>query len=443
MLFVLLLLSPFLVRGWHLAQVPEIADPFDVEAFLSETVDDKDNAFVDYHAARALLVPESSLTSEERQELDSGWEKTSPSVRAWVDANLPALNRWRIGTEKTEAIDGDLRNDPWLALPEVAPARDLSQLAWLQGEREQSEGHMAEAWQWYRAAVRFSRHVAQRKDWIGRTLGCSLYRSTAKRIVRWASDSRTNDEQLQLALKQIKEDYRLTQPLSEILKVEYCDLPKYAQLDDDGKSPFTFGPTSADWRDWRFIRYCRGQPELTIRWKKLVIENWLCGCDFPRSLQHRISSSKGFVLDVTAPGSGISGMDVLRMREFAETGGGTSFNQIRDSLDTELARQEALRLTLACQRWFRRHGEFPARLEDLVPATINELPVDPFGKASEMFRYRHDGEEAVVYSLGSDEKDDLGSVDLIPGKDYPDIGYRLLPPSNGEQVSDQKPSDEP
>lgn len=118
MLFVLLLLSPFLVRGWYLSKVPDIADPFDVEAFLSETVDDKDNAFVDYNAAQALLVSDSILTDEERQELDSGWERASPPVRAWVDANLPALNRWRTGTEKTDAIDGDLRNDPWLALPE-------------------------------------------------------------------------------------------------------------------------------------------------------------------------------------------------------------------------------------------------------------------------------------------------------------------------------------
>ncbi len=377
MLFVLLLLSPFLVRGWHLAKVPDIADPFDVEAFLSETVDDKDNAFVDYHAARALFVSDTSLTDDEREELEAGWEKTSPPVRAWVDANLPALNRWRTGTEKTDAIDGDLRNDPWLSLPEVAPARDFSRLAWLQGEREQSEGHLAEAWKWYRAAVRFSRHVAQRKDWIGRSLGWSFYALTAKRIVRWASDPRTSGEELRSALNQLTEDYRLTRPVSELLKVEYCDLPKYAQLDDDGKSPFSFGPTSSDWRDWRFIRYCRGEPELTIRFKKLFFENWLCGCDSPRSLQHRISSPKGFVLDVTAPGSGISGMGVLRMMEFAETGWGTSFAKIRNSLDTELARQEALRLTLACQLWFRRHGEFPSKLEDLVPDIVSELPVDP------------------------------------------------------------------
>lgn len=82
-LFVLLLLSPFLVRGWYLAKVPDIADPFDVEAFLSETVDDKDNAFVDYHAARALFVSDNSLTDDERQELEAGWDKdvsTRPSL---------------------------------------------------------------------------------------------------------------------------------------------------------------------------------------------------------------------------------------------------------------------------------------------------------------------------------------------------------------------------
>ena len=63
MLFVLLLLSPFLVRAWHLSKVPAIADPFDVETFLSETVDDKDNAFVDYHAAQTLLTLQRTFRS--------------------------------------------------------------------------------------------------------------------------------------------------------------------------------------------------------------------------------------------------------------------------------------------------------------------------------------------------------------------------------------------
>lgn len=443
MLAVLLLLSPFLVRAWHLSQVPDIADPFDVEAFLSETVDDKDNAFVDYHAARALFVSDSSLTDEERQQLEHGWEKASPAVRAWVDTNLPALNRWRIGTEKNDAIDGDLRKDPWLSLPDVAPALDFSRLAWLQGEREQSDGHMAEAWSWFRAAFRHSRHVAHRKDCIGRTLGCTLHSLTALRMARWASDLRSTRDDLQRALNQVDEDFRLTRPSSEMLKVTYVDLPKYAEMwKEHGMNPFA---TPDSWRDNLFVQYCRAQPEMTIRWNKLAIENWLCGSDQPRRLQRRVRIVNAPpVLDLVAPKSGVSGTQIRTMTAFADRAAGvTDFADTLDHIDTELARHEALRLTLACQLWFRRHGEFPVKLKDLVPDVLPELPVDPFGKAGEMFRYFHDGEAVVIYSLGLDERDDHGNVELTPGTGYLDIGYRLVPPRIREHASEQKPGSEP
>lgn len=440
MLFVLLMLSPFLVRAWHLSKVPDIADPFDVEAFLSETVDDKDNAFVDYYAARALLVPESTLTSEERQELDAGWEKTSPPVRAWVDANLPALQRWRIGTEKNDAIDGDLRNDPWLALPEVAPARDFSQLAWLQGEREQSEGHIGGAWQWYRAAMRYSRHVARRKDCIGRTLGCSLHSSTARRMIHWANDSRTSVENLTLALSQLDEDFRLTRPFSELLKVTYVDLPKYAAIWDDFGARGLFG----SWRSTPLARYCRAQPDVAIRWNKLAIENWLCGSHQPRWLQRRIHLVDAVpVLDATATKSGISGTQLQTMAPFADRNMAADFAKTLDYLDQELARQQTLRIALAGQIRFRQKGAFPAGLSSLVPDLLTEIPIDPFSRSGELIRYRLDGDEGIVYSIGLDQSDDHGSLELIPGKDYPDIGYRLVPPRHREGTAEQKPSDVP
>lgn len=148
-------------------------------------------------------------------------------------------------------------------------------------------------------------------------------------------------------------------------------------------------------------------------------------------------------MDVTISGSRVSGMELLRLIEAKGIDRLPDFGRTRDSLDSELARHDALRLILACQLWFRRHHAFPANLEILVPDTLSELPVDPFSQSGEVFRYRSDGNEAVVYSLGLDETDDHGSVGLIPGNGYPDIGYRIEPPRIREQVSEQKRVDEP
>ena len=286
MLFVLLLLSPFLVRAWYLSKVPDIADPFDVEAFLSETVDDKDNAFVDYHAAAALLVP----SSFSHEEFDAGWDKASPAMRLWVDANRPTLDRWRSGTEKVDAIDGDLRApDRFDSLPNVTESREFVRLACLQGEREQSDDRMAEAWQWYRGAMRFSRHLGQRTESGGRMVGCAFHNETAERIERWANDPRASDGELQLALSQLTEDFRLTRPFSELLKVEYCESWKLARAREEWNRHSSVPP---DWLSSKPIRYCLGEPDVSFRLNKLVIENWLAASDVPRNLQRRIRSAR-------------------------------------------------------------------------------------------------------------------------------------------------------
>jgi len=52
----------------------------------------------------------------------------------------------------------------------------------------------------------------------------------------------------------------------------------------------------------------------------------------------------------------------------------------------------------------RVHGEPPERLEQLVPDFLPNLPLDPFdGKP---LRYRREGAEWVIWSVGSDMKDD-------------------------------------
>lgn len=66
----------------------------------------------------------------------------------------------------------------------------------------------------------------------------------------------------------------------------------------------------------------------------------------------------------------------------------------------------ASRAGLACRLCKSRTGQYPDSLEALVPGILKEVPIDPFtGKA---LVYRREGEGFVVYSLGTNEKDDGG-----------------------------------
>jgi hypothetical protein len=61
---------------------------------------------------------------------------------------------------------------------------------------------------------------------------------------------------------------------------------------------------------------------------------------------------------------------------------------------------------LACRLFKSRTGHYPEGLSELVPDILKEVPIDPF--TGKPLVYRRDGEGFIVYSLGSNQKDDGG-----------------------------------
>lgn len=66
----------------------------------------------------------------------------------------------------------------------------------------------------------------------------------------------------------------------------------------------------------------------------------------------------------------------------------------------------ASRTGLACRLYKGRTGQYPENLEALVPAILKEVPIDPF--TGKPLVYRREGTGFIVYSLGSNQKDDGG-----------------------------------
>ena len=64
------------------------------------------------------------------------------------------------------------------------------------------------------------------------------------------------------------------------------------------------------------------------------------------------------------------------------------------------------RTGLALKLFKNRTGEYPENLEALVPGILGKIPLDPFTGAPLV--YRRDGPGFIVYSLGSNERDDGG-----------------------------------
>jgi hypothetical protein len=81
-------------------------------------------------------------------------------------------------------------------------------------------------------------------------------------------------------------------------------------------------------------------------------------------------------------------------------------------------------LAISIERYQRQHAKLPGSLNDLIPAYINSLPLDPFTGKNLLFS--SDEESYVVYSTGTNRKDDGGSTIRKADDVHPlDLGLRV------------------
>ena len=143
-------------------------------------------------------------------------------MRDYLEANRPALEAWRAGTERPDALyhqPGKMAFDT--ILPVVQDLRMLGRLAELEGTRLEEKGAMAEAWNWYKGILRSSRHVGRHGVIIERLVGAAIFETSSRRITHWAADPRVDAALLRRALADALAADALTPPLSDSMKLEY------------------------------------------------------------------------------------------------------------------------------------------------------------------------------------------------------------------------------
>ena len=95
--------------------------------------------------------------------------------------------------------------------------------------------------------------------------------------------------------------------------------------------------------------------------------------------------------------------------------------QARLAEDRGTARYQLTRVAFALAIYRAENGEYPERLEQLVPAALAELPSDPF--TGRPFVYQRTDDGFRLYSVGDNQQDDGGATfDTDPrGDDLPVI----------------------
>jgi hypothetical protein len=404
-------LTLFLVWMWRVRSLdglPDVGDPFDVaEALRPIEISDEDNAYVAYSEARRLLTRMTGAVWQVAW-VKVTWSAAGPEVRAYLEANRPALEAWRAGTERPDALyhqPGTLAFDT--LLPVVQDLRMLGRLAELEGSRLEEKGEMAEAWNWYNSVLRSSRHVGRHGLIIERMVGAAIFETSSRRITHWAADPRVDAALLRRALADTVEADALTAPLSDNVKLEYLiclrDLEELRVM--VGEIPMPGGQngwlekaatsTGTKTHLQRARLRMTNDIERSRRVVRLLFANWLPQLDKLPALRAPIAIRKPTVIyasDPHAPPSagGVAPEDLdaalgntLFAQQFLRPpdrwpNGSSPWSGLAWEGDSGLAREPRRRavliVKLAAELYRRVHGKAPANAGALLGRYLTVLP---------------------------------------------------------------------
>jgi hypothetical protein len=393
-------------RMRSLGDLPDVGDPFDVALALQPVViADGDNAYVAYAAARINLaeIPEDFWDAAfEAREGALTWSKAKPGFRAIQKKNRAALEIWREGSERPDALfEQPAKRSFDTILTLLQEVFIHSAMAALEGSRLEEQGAMAEAWQWYQAMLRSSRMVERHGALVERRYGAQMHELAARCILRWAADPRVDAGMLRRALDDALVADRLTPPLSDAVKSDYLAtmrelgelnmFPRFIPLPGgeggllDRVLP---GSVRRGFQQFRFR--ASNETERSRRAFRLLFANWLAQVDKPAADRATNAMHAGVLIydaDPTAPPAARTVSPETLSRAIEETLLARSVlrpDEAGEKVDIswegngvfarERRRKSVLILKLAAELYRRERGERPANAGALLKTYLEELP---------------------------------------------------------------------
>ena len=380
----LLFAIPIVYRSTRLSGIPPIEEIVNREDREFE-LDEAENAFSFYRSASAMLPPITQKTmidssiGLETLKFQRGWESVPEEVRDYVKQSEPALAEWRLGTELDDGVQIDVSTANVLTmLPSTQYLREFSRLAILQTVRCLDEGKPDEAWQWLRAALRSSRHSGRHGFHIDRLVGIAIHNMAAQAIAVWATHESVPLADVEKALSEVREIYKLTARASATIKVKYAAslntiLGGRKVLDEliEYRAPEQLVG------GYLFVN---AEPQLSLVLMRHVFANVLSQCDLPPweraaqrysrlALYRPTGKESPPLMDPDRLGKAV--WDSVIARELDP-----GILQVLDKIDNERTRQFALEVCLLMEIYRRQKGEYPTSMSLLVPELLPEIPRD-------------------------------------------------------------------
>lgn len=472
LLFIFLVgVAPFIYRASRLWGLPDNGPPFDIAEYNSYQPADEDNAFHYYKKAVTQFEVEVAAVEDRfphlrqvspnalTQTLNSSLYTLSNKFRyrteweAWLDENKKALALWKQGTHCQESLIADLSESNEIQTESTARIRNqivsekLTELSWMavaQARMLIDDGKPGEAWPWYKAAYRCSRHLGKHSVLLDRQTGIDIHRNVSAAIINhWASQPNVTNEQLATAIRDLTEAYALTPSTSETLKANYLVLMN--SFDGKNWSKQYGNPTAIVSRSRdssEFGNWLHHEPERTRRALQLSFRRMI---EVVTTFTPAPKLSKQY-LALSMHNDPVLNKATESRFFFMNVGG--YFRQIVVPAANEEGLQAALIATLASQRFLKQNNRYPKSMAELQKAYPEASFVDPCAmNKNGLLRYRVSKKRVDVWSVGDDGQDNGGPVasgsikmgaTVLPSG--ADVGFRLrVSPATKSEIEKTTP----
>jgi hypothetical protein len=392
---------PLLWWAMQLWGLPDIGEPFDIAAFRSRTIPEDRNAVVLYRQAERKLKPISQFEKHTTNQVDplARWSKTTPEIRRWLEANHEALELYRQGTKRPDALDLDSRSDGRVLDHAFWALRNL---ALLEGSRREDLRDMAGAWIWYRANLRYLDHIGMHGADEARQIAQMWQQNLRERVAAWAADPRTTPVMIRQAIDDVAACESLAPSELDTLKLKYLNLVQ--MLDDpksfiadappawllsvaSGKSAQTLLAFVSPEQMRSIVRACRSWRRETDRSRRvirLLVANWLAYYELPAEGRPKPDLEASSIVDIYAFGSNVPAkaraLSSKALGRWLETIGDAQIVlrmlDLRTVRIREWANQNELLILLGTALYRRDHGKDPPSPEALVGPYLKSLPGD-------------------------------------------------------------------
>jgi hypothetical protein len=373
--------------------LPDIGDPFDVEAFLKAAdLPDERNAFVLYRQAVAKLVPWSHGWVPD-------WRRANPDLRAWVVANRPALDLWLEGTRRPDAVAASPRETTTQTdMSVIAQLETLSIPVVLEASRRLDEGDVDGAWHYYLGAVRAGLHRLRFAGLMQRSAGGGMLSRATMGAQNWANDPRVGADRIRRAIADLGELRSLEMRVEDYLRMDYVVLRNTFRSRADVDQMLALAEGSIE-RVWLFqipagvMAFIKREPERSQRILQHAYTNWIREIQKPAAAR-ALFDPRIIFMPPSPAALGVASNPAERELPPDRLGEWLDSSLIARVHMPPLASlvyagwYDAkligdLRMSLANRLYRLENGRPPNRMRDLVGRYIDRLP-DDYAKRDEM-----------------------------------------------------------